>query len=624
MQKIIILSLVLLSTLGAKAGDKSPIDDLDQIQKFVKSMSTTVNDPLCKDCSKEELFNQCAQEICAKGNIHTNTDQLMDQSIMNALLKVDDPKIGKIYNNLIDLTSDAILSSIKKYSFRLNTTKKLVNGDTFSENKDQIQVLTIYNLLDLWSKSDTKNLSPYLQLQVKRLSPSFAKIVNDNYNFYAHNPDIHYKLMYPELDTKKAMLEDLKKFETLKENILVSDFTKYDPTLKNKIQDFYKSKFYQNLTSGKNVNVSDSSEMLNAMSIYGTQLAVLKDPYINLIKKDLDINEINKAMHSKDMKSKLNGLANQLAQFKPKSKDLNQLSVACANNFLGSYLSLPSKDIDKSLDELAKELKAKMNEKVLSKLSSESKKKLQPALDSWHFETTTNEDYLKDLTDHLKKLTDKNQYDIGLLEKLNSFQNTDLESVKLQILNYSSENGANTDFLLKNVLPDLRTICLVDIPKPGGDKAYTTGGGVIVNWGSLHDLNTGSAVLSHEFGHLLSRDIKETPMLSDKTTEIYVETMECLQKKHKTYQQREEDFADLISAMMEGPEGNNVGCYLPQKFSNDPIIETKEMNHPQNFYRLLQVETVMRGSLPDACNRYMELAPTKADFNSCWGKSGSK
>jgi hypothetical protein len=609
---------MLLSTLPAFLSAKEnpvkknqdvqvPLKKLEKIQKYVGSMSTEVTDPNCENCSQEKLFYQCVEDVCSKSKIHTNAADLSEQALKDLPNRLKDPKIKSIHEALKKSLKELLLSNIENYSNRLDTTKKLLNNLDFSKDKDRIQFSVVIDLLNLGIQGDTKSLPAYFQLQLEKIEAASKGLVIKNYNFNSDNPKIPYGTQYPGIERSVALKNDIKKFEMAMKDVLASDLVKFDPSIKTNIESFYKSKFYKDANSGKAVSDVDIKDMLKTLSFYSVELAILKDMKLTGIRKNLDISKIKQTIRSKEMGLKLETASTELDHLKNDSKGLNAINL-CSDSLVAAYLNLPPKGINVTLEKMGERLKHKMLKTVFPKFSKESQSYLRPLLKRWNFETKNAQDFLTDLNSDITKRS-----------ALNKSKKYSFSSVGLPLLNFSTDNSV---FLFTQILPSFNTVCNVMLPTPGGSITDPLSDKIHTGWGTFKDLNAGDALLSHELGHLLSFNIKVTK-LSKKTKKMYEKMMTCLDKKHGSTnsQLAEEDFADFISATMEGPKGNNVGCFLKQNYSEDPIKDHSELDHPQNFYRLLNVENIMRKNIPKTCQKFLENSPTKMDLTSCWSEA---
>ena len=76
---------------------------------------------------------------------------------------------------------------------------------------------------------------------------------------------------------------------------------------------------------------------------------------------------------------------------------------------------------------------------------------------------------------------------------------------------------------------------------------------------------------------------------------------------HRMCQYTEEDWADFISATVTGNSNPNYGCFLVKQNSNaytsSEVYKTEDSGcHSPKFFRLLHMQMVKNGSLPNSCH----------------------
>jgi hypothetical protein len=169
------------------------------------------------------------------------------------------------------------------------------------------------------------------------------------------------------------------------------------------------------------------------------------------------------------------------------------------------------------------------------------------------------------------------------------------------------------------------------------DATYTVEGRIYVGWESVMYPEMGLQIMSHEMGHMLSTSF-QNGLLSKANTDKYIQIRQCISQKHiaeaatrkLVVESRklteslytEEDWADLVGSESTMQVQTNMWCTAYQRPNvwDSDLVHTTASNadpHSPILFRLLNVEMMHKGSLPNACNALVQKASTKIDFRSC-------
>lgn len=152
------------------------------------------------------------------------------------------------------------------------------------------------------------------------------------------------------------------------------------------------------------------------------------------------------------------------------------------------------------------------------------------------------------------------------------------------------------------------------------DHFQTSTGKISLGWQALESAQLGKGLILHELGHSLSQQITK----STEGKEEFQKVRDCLdlkyQKDKKNYRAGfylEEDWADLIAAEAGNSEDGNYFCTMPGEWlsfinpnPNDP--------HSSSLFRLLHIEHIRSGRLPNECQETLQSLETQPDFSSCF------
>ena len=210
---------------------------------------------------------------------------------------------------------------------------------------------------------------------------------------------------------------------------------------------------------------------------------------------------------------------------------------------------------------------------------------------------------------------------------------------------------------------DLHYICKdYDLPMRLSDATYNNQFGTIkVSWQSVQNPRMGESVLVHEIGHA-TVNYFERFHTSGPSGQKYQDTLSCLNSmqrvRHsnregvwfhlsedgKTHphqfpisQYTEEDWSDLVTAMVAPEDAPNMGCFFHSQADNkysslkvfrseqeEQAIEQaraqeglKPLEHPTDLFRVLHIEKVQKGVLPPACQEALEQRGIETFSRSC-------
>jgi hypothetical protein len=150
---------------------------------------------------------------------------------------------------------------------------------------------------------------------------------------------------------------------------------------------------------------------------------------------------------------------------------------------------------------------------------------------------------------------------------------------------------------------DVKEVCEESFLSPTNDSTSLGLDGLTVSQSSVRDDNWGRAVVSHEFGHQISR-LATANQLSSKTSEWRTRVRTCLRTGNQGDNYVEEDWADLVESLSGSSYSFCSTMNLNQSFFTLVSTENDETYaHSSPLFRLLNNTLVRAGSVPKICER---------------------
>jgi hypothetical protein len=271
-----------------------------------------------------------------------------------------------------------------------------------------------------------------------------------------------------------------------------------------------------------------------------------------------------------------------------------------------NQLILPTEDEKKSFTGVIADVKKSITERVTVGFSESSKKAMDAQVMSNRFLLPSS-------------AAENKKYNLSMLNELTGIVRREGQSEgqptdgvdKGQFVALGSLHLNSVD----RILDLAETSCNAQMAPVLNDANYTSSGAIQVSWVTLKDPTLGAAIIAHEMGHT----IFHTPNLSKESSKKRQAIVDCLDHKHRNGigKHTDEDFADLISAQASS---KNASCLFPLNTSAEQSLKgSKSDAHSSNLFRLLNIQSEQKGSIPQSCQDYIKSKGETADFTkSCF------
>ncbi len=618
MRKIALAVLFLLSFLpNAVLADPATdaIQSLQTAQDYVHQMSAPVEDPLCENCSPFQLQKRCIQEICAKGKISKSYVELEQEENQKILQRVNEPEIRKVFEALSSAIKELGNAEIANFKSNIEYFDNILKSKDLSDNTEVQKWALTLKLIHLSSKEDLEHLPPQLKVSQVALRDQFAKHINTTMNFLADSPDVHFAHEYKSIPIRDAVDQEFRKYEEARIAFLKTDLAKAMPSFIQELDGFRNSPTYRAYKSGANVDVQELSSLVRTEGFLRTMTEFANDPITKNLKTDLNIESAENFALSDKLATQVSELSHQFRTFENAAVYKNFIG-ACAIRLLSTYMTLPDSSVHQKLNEVAAELKSTAKERILKKMSSETAKKIGKAVDRASFYTLDKDGFMANLNSeiqfqqHRQNQSAKNE---GTGDERKA------EAIGLfSMMRFKIDSAQEVNrFIMKEVIPHTRAICNHGATTMISDATYGTKGVITVGRGSTMDSAAGRAIMAHELGHIIDQEFAQN--VSEESMRKRLDLNKCLNENHANPHMPvnnfvSEDYSDLVSAVLEGPSGNNHACFL----ESEDTKESKDKPHSSPFFRLIHVEKTMRGTVPAVCDRYIQSRIMLDNPKSCW------
>lgn len=588
-----------------------------------------------------ELFSKCATDICGPAQ---SNQVFSDLGLLNRKHQGLEIIKERYKADIADIIHDYIEMATREEKARAENVKKIFAR---SGNKIPLDPQTNYirNLKTAWHFQKATKL--------KRIGRTFAfdpiatranlnklpeTVADEIVKFYSQafdhaiygkrylsnvsiqmrriEPEIILKGYYPKLSLKDALLTDAKAYLPYLESVKSSP----EYTALNKL-----GLLTDSVLDDESMHLASKGEELNADQLkryfrvrnevdrllmyfqgldrkYYTENLIFGTPedFIRFTNLPERIEQFLTAMDSPDERKKLEA----------------PIVEKCLSNYLTMMSQLPSEDEINQYDKTISQAKIQLRQKVLPYFSTETQLNLNSAINSIEIK-------------NFAKSPDRyhQSFKTGLIGiKGDLFKSAPL----------TPETAANWDIYreydMGRVLAKLNSYCRSQIIPAYSDKQLKGTSGIEVGWGSIKNPGIGKGNFMHEVGHLIE-DVFEANQVSEKSKGKYLNTRACLNARYKgepNYRPgfyESEDWADLVSALARNSTDPNNYCINLRKSADgenyvDLSLKNSNVNdvHSAALFRILHIEQVSRGTLPDSCMEAILKVKTPPNFSSCLQK----
>lgn len=297
---------------------------------------------------------------------------------------------------------------------------------------------------------------------------------------------------------------------------------------------------------------------------------------------------------------------------------ITQIYNQCLANYSMNMNGLPSqKDLVGARD-IFSDVKNHVSDRFLGKLSTRSAALLREKLNGVEaYLPSTSEEFDDDFFEGLKTETESAKTQLKSVTELAANRPESFKEFLLpNIYDLASDDWTPESHLQKNEMNYCKDRELATL----NDRAQMTDHVFWVGWLSIKSPKVGKVVMAHELGHLMESYLKNEK-ISDESRENFQKAETCLTDLHPNDKFLAEDFADLVSGISY-PE-YNVGCGLLGFQKQDAPDALSVVNsddddtHSSDFFRLLHIEQIHQGKLPQLCTDALNAKEPKVNFKSC-------
>jgi len=625
-KKITILA-VLIPTMSFAQIEAQIHKQIEKINKGTFGLLMEA-DP-CNECSSQKsasaIFESCIKKVCVeKGWVnYSEIPKILPTEL--AKPASDESEVEALFDKMGSIKSPTDSDAETEKLFEI-----LKNGN-FSMTDDNLDLAFQFMALEIGPQAINWDITTYravlneekLKELILPLSEKNKLAMKNRVNMFiaglpsAHellnrgldSPDSYLTTKYPFLSKVDAVKKLTADFRTDYERFKETGIAKFISKIADIDYKFPKD-LISEIESGKDITemtlidlIAKKSSFSTMQTFYLLAQAASKDK--------IDYDDLRTQMSSPQQISKaIEQIKNDKAENEIKKKDGK---ISCLSAYRLNLLTLPTAKQVAALNEAISDVKKNIAEKWASKYSSNTQAKIAEYLGKAEF---------------FLRLT-KEDYSIGLKQQIQREIQTKTINAKLKIKDRESyaflmllgsyiKNFEISESEKETESQEYSDICNNFKISPLNDANYTILGKIQVSYTSAHALEMGKGVLAHELGHGISQIFKAN-LASDKSSKKHQGFLTCLAAQHNTNGPHyvEEDYADWVAANIIT---ENKACLYPHSFSSKtPQLENEDKNdtHSSNFFRLMHIESVQRGKIPDECNTFLVQQLTPKDFLSC-------
>jgi hypothetical protein len=354
---------------------------------------------------------------------------------------------------------------------------------------------------------------------------------------------------------------------------------------------------------------TDVDLITNYFAVSGLLKKMIEDPILmeNLSAKIFDPAEIFPPSRRQELMTSIKDMKTFLAspaQAVSLQQTAKRTAMTCMTGLTSAKQILPTEEQLKDYPYRFKQSKKQFLAGLKSYFSKESQQKI--ARDAGDWTTRLPLSYKKFRKSILSELERENQTTLSTANLLSSLMTKNLQLGTAFLM---------SSFISSDALPDttgLEDVCLKAFPNPIPDAATGRDLIKIGSW-NVTKPSFGDEVNKHEMAHLVS-SMAENGELSKTTLEWYNKSRACLAEPYSSQNFVEEDWADLLTTFTAG---ENFACTffgLAQDFSLKPGSED---SHSSDFYRMLHIQLLRKGSIPASCTRALKQQGEEFKLKDC-------
>lgn len=591
----------------------------------------------------QESFLQCVRDICGTEEKLDNYIELSNKLSFEQVPADIRLRISDQYDKLALLLVKPNAPNVKAYRKLLNDGK--IPDQTGQEDLEKLMTLFHFFQYSDWDYSSVEmpklktdetlkalpsGFSPEEKKQIVEMMNDaiFVDLFRDMSQLGNYPLSIYLSLKYPGQDEAIS----LKKIAE-KSVIEIEEFASYlpDPLNKDVLRD---KKNYELYLKGVDLSEQEVVGFVSDSIIHSLILKMLKEKekYPKIFSwKGLSIDQIRKEFK---LESTLNEMERYSQNFTLENAAYKAKKAAHLNAFASRYLAVAKldkaalkKDTESFIDRVEGFLKTKLSQKTMGQISLRDQALILPENQSALVRSVENV-----INNEIEVYNDPNEFHQLAEEKQQKL-------AKLITVVNLLKWDENED------LSDLDSVFeLLDAPLLS-DASYNVGKGAInISPYSVYSTDHKPGIVLHELAHSFRYDLTQATM-SKHSAEVFFKARACLSDRHSKKQTRsftykvdsegklsskeelndvhtEEDWADMIAALTLKKDEKNYACALVDQVDNKYMVPNLLEDdsgdvHSSSIFRLLHVETLKSGKLPESCNTALKDSGAKLNFQSC-------
>jgi hypothetical protein len=638
MQKVILFTIFFLFSYAVQAGNsllfENTVNQVENLNSKVKNIKPDEEDP-CENCkSANDFYFQCLFSVCTRGNIDKTYAMIRQEAVDGA----SSSEIESIKHDIEPMLQKITVEGLKSVLDSLENIKRAQNEiveDNF-QNRTTVNWSLMMNVSDC-SDNECKKGPKWARQVAAVIGQSLAN--DKTYLSYLRQPQIFFQVKYPDMEKNQALQKEIEQEDVYLKAFSESRIFKDNFAVTREVMHMGESDFRKKIRENKPVTEIEVENFLHEIAaLHFVTEVVLKNPKALEALESHSIKGSISQLKSPGLQKKVDILIAKIKNTLNSKDEIEPYYSDCIDNYVADVLLAPEEDQIRNFSLQKKEIKHNFKNQMLSRLSETSRKIIEKSFNEWNFALPETKNELKKgvknrLNAELHDLIFSNKQD----NSAQQVRHVDALSAAAAINKFDFDNLESS--IYKYALDTLKSSC-EEMPRAFPyDAAYTFNGDILVSSVTMKDENVLRPVLYHELGHMLSNSLaegKKNKQLSSQTSKMYSHAQSCLaafhrSEKGKGKQYVEEDFADMVSAIVEeGTNKNNVGCFLMASLMVDDAENqntkgisllrntNKQDTHSAPSFRLFHIEKVMRNKLPQSCEKYANKVGDRRQFSDCW------
>ncbi len=565
-------------------------------------------------------MQSCVENICP--NEKFSLTKILDSAYQRSksTSSTYDQELQPLISEIITKNADGMVKGSERFLAWIDKGHKLTEPG-------QIRVYNVFATLEEFSKFKFTTKSGKTVVDGKRSREAFPKLNDQEFWIHAKRANailaVSGDLLFEDLDPARIKMQHGDDFKKSVETVLDSYAGKLANLKESPDLNFlFGLKQIEHLMLGKSlrdqladsqqVNAEIADRLQNLNVLHNILQATAKDADFKALFDSGPI-DIKKAADQSDRKTVLQENLQTAVPYQ--TGIMINHSATCLTAFNLAQETLPSEEEIRQFRDRVKKFKDGFANQTKGLVCTKQRKAFQKEVNSWQaYLPMSKEQFTPTLKASFARISADLDREAEWTKEIETSKDKDaLYAISLVGLNKTEKMSGSVDGVCEAMMPTL-------LP----DAASLINKGIVAGPLAVK-LKEAEGITFHELGHKLYQHLKTENSCVEKSK--FSKIQNCLAKNHGIEEGKEniyesEDFADLISASLD-KQNSNFSCLFarklrPEEYGNLSLRnEVSSDEHSSDLFRLLHINFVKTGKIPEQCHQALEARGEKPNFVDC-------